>query len=162
MGVPVRATSPAAARALSQRVATTGTIDRRANTITYQTRRVELVALASPDSGPDMTWTVDGLVNPTVVIPTDAEVTVHFFNADNGTIHGWELTNTPPPYPYMAMMDAPVALPGAFAMPVSGATDQRWFGRTAQFTATNARAYYYICPVPGQAQKRMHSTLVVR
>ena len=78
------------------------------------------------------------------------------------TVFPVPLTTTPPPYPYMAMMDAPVALPGAFAMPVSGATDQRWFGRTVQFTATNTGMYYYICPVPGHAQKRMHGTLVVR
>src|SRR5438876_11690834 len=109
MDDPALATSPAAARRLSQHVAATATIDRRTNTITYHTRQVELVALASPDSGPDMTWNVDGLVNPTVVIPIGAHVTVHFFDADSGTIHGWELTTAPPPYPYMAMMDAPVA-----------------------------------------------------
>lgn len=109
-----------------------------------------------------MTWTVDGLVNPTVVLPTGAHVTVHLFNADDGTIHGWELTTTPPPYSFMAMMDAPVAFSGAVAMPVPGATAQRWVGRTVQFTASRAGAYYYICPVPSHAQKGMRGTLVVR
>ncbi len=155
-------TDPATARALSRRVAATATIDRQANTITYHSGQIALVALASPASGPDMTWTVDGLVNPTVVIPRGAYVSVRFFDADKNTMHGWELTRTPPPYPYMAMMDAPVAFPGAFAMPVRGTTARRWVGRTVRFTASSAGTYSYICPVPGHAQQGMHGTLVVR
>ncbi len=155
-------TDPAIARALSHRVAATATIDRQANTITYHSGQVALVALASPASGPDMTWTVDGLVNPTVVIPRGAYVSVRFFDADKDAMHGWELTRTPPPYPYMAMMDAPVAFPGAFAMPVRGTTARRWVGRTVRFTASSAGTYSYICPVPGHAQQGMHGTLVVR
>jgi rusticyanin len=162
MGGPVQATSPAAVRALAQRVAATATVDRRANTLTYRTRQVELVALASPEGGPDMTWNVAGLVNPTIVLPTGARVTVHVFDADPDTAHGWELTSTAPPYPPMAMMAAPVALPGAVAMPVRGATAQRWFGRTVRFTATDAGTFYYLCQVPGHAQQGMYGTLVVR
>ena len=153
---------PAIAPALSHRVAAIAIIDRQANTITYHSGQVALVALASPASGPDMTWTVDGLVNPTVVIPRGAYVSVRFFDADKDAMHGWELTRTPPPYPYMAMMDAPVAFPGAFAMPVRGTTARRWVGRTVRFTASSAGTYSYICPVPGHAQQGMHGTLVVR
>ncbi len=155
-------TDPARARALSHRVAATATIDRQTNTITYHSGQVALVAFASPASGPDMTWTVDGLVNPTVVIPRGASVSVRFFDADTDTMHGWEVTRTPPPYSYMAMMDAPVAFPGAFAMPVRGATARRWVGRTVRFTASSAGTYSYICPVPGHAEQGMHGTLVVR
>ncbi len=155
-------TDPTRARALSHRVAATVAIDRQTNTITYHSAQVALVALASPASGPDMTWTVDGLVNPTVVIPQGASVSVRFFDADTDTMHGWEVTRTPPPYPYMAMMDAPVAFPGAFAMPVRGATARRWVGRVVRFTASRAGTYSYICPVPGHAQQGMHGTLVVR
>lgn len=155
-------TDPTSARALSHRVAATAAIDRQTNTITYHSAQVALVALASPASGPDMTWTVDGLVNPTVVIPQGASVSVRFFDADTDTMHGWEVTRTPPPYPYMAMMDAPVAFPGAFAMPVRGATARRWVGRVVRFTASRAGTYSYICPVPGHAQQGMHGTLVVR
>jgi rusticyanin len=158
----VRVSTPAAARALLEQVAATATIDRQANIITYSTQQVEMVALASPDSGPDMTWNVDGLVNPTVVIPTGAHVTVHFFDADADHMHGWKLTTTSPPYPFMVMMDTPIAFPAAFAIPVSHATAQQWYGRIVQFTASVAGTYYYLCPVPGHAQKGMHGTLIVR
>ena len=161
-GGPVQSTSPSAARALSQQAAATATIDRQTNTITYHGAQVQIVALASPDTGPDMTWNVDGLVNPTIVIPKGAAVTVDFFNADTGTMHGWELTATPPPYQSMAMMYAAVALPGAFTMPVAPPTAQTWFGRTVQFTIPNPGTFYYICPVPGHAQKGMYGQLIVR
>ncbi|MCL4544880.1 MAG: plastocyanin/azurin family copper-binding protein [Chloroflexi bacterium] len=161
IGGPVTTSSPAAARALARQLTAGADVNRQTKTITYHTAQVAFAALASPDGEKDMTWNVGGLVNPTIVIPKGAQVTVHFFDADTGTPHGWELTTTPPPYPSMVMMDAQVAFPGAFAMPVSGATAQQWFGRTVRFTATTAGTYYYLCPVPGHAQQGMAGRLVV-
>ncbi|MCL4545012.1 MAG: plastocyanin/azurin family copper-binding protein [Chloroflexi bacterium] len=162
IGGAVTTSSPAAARALAQQLAAGADINRQTNTVTYRAAALELVALASPDGQKDMTWNVDGLVNPTVVVPKGAQVTVHFFDADTGTPHGWELTSTPPPYPSMVMMDAQVAFPGAFAMPVRGATAQQWSGRTLQFTVTTAGTFYYLCPVPGHARQGMYGTLIVQ
>jgi len=161
-GSAVTASTPQAARTLAQQLAGDASIDRQTNTVTYDTADVELVALGSPEGQQDMTWNVDGLVNPTIVVPEDAQVTVHFFDADTGTPHGWELTTAPPPYPFMVMMDAPAAFSGAFAMPAPGATDSQWFGRTVRFTAADAGAYYYLCPAPGHAQQGMDGKLVVR
>lgn len=162
IGGPVTTSNPAAAQALVQQLAAGADINRQTNTITYHTAQVALAALGSPDGQQDMTWNVNGLVNPTVVIPKGAQVTVHFFDADIGTPHGWELTTTPPPYPSMVMMDVQVAFPGAFAMPAPGATAQQWFGRTLQFTAADAATYYYLCPVPGHAKQGMFGKLVVQ
>ena len=161
-GGAVTTSSPAAARALAHQLAAGADINRQTNTVTYHTAQVALAALASPDGQKDMTWNIDGLVNPTVVIPRGAQVTVHFFDADTGTPHGWELTSTPPPYPSMVMMDAQVAFPGAFAMPVRGATAQQWSGRTLQFTAATAGTLYYLCPVPDHAGQGMYGTLIVQ
>ncbi len=161
-GGPVRSATPVTVRTLSTRLAATASIDRQTNTVVYGTKRVLLVALASPEGGPDMTWNIDGLVNPTVVIPQGARVTVDFFNADADHEHGWELTRQPPPYQYMTMMYAAVAQSGAFAMPVGEATSSRWFGRTLHFTASTSGTFYYLCPVPGHAQKGMYGRLVVR
>lgn len=62
----------------------------------------------------------------------------------------------------MVMMDAPVALPGAFAMPVSAATSRQWFGHTLYFVASQAGSYYYLCPVPGHARRGMYGRFIVR
>ena len=108
-----------------------------------------------------MTWSIAGLVNPTVVVPRGARVTVHVFNADGDTLHGWELTTTPPPYADKAMMDIALARPDAFAMPMSHATAQRWLGRTVRFTVAHAGTYYYLCPVMSHAHQGMYGRLMV-
>lgn len=162
MGGPVRSLSPQAVRALSRRAAVQVLVDRKADALAYRGNEVELVVLASPEGGPDMRWNIDGLVNPIVVIPRGAHVVVDFFNADTDHPHGWELTSTAPPYDYMAMMYAAVAIHGAFAMPVQRATAHRWPGRTSRFTAQHPGAYFYLCPVPGHAEKGMYGKLVIR
>lgn len=162
MSGAAQSATPQHARTLATSLAATARIDRRAGTVMYRTKRVRLVALASPEGGPDMTWNIDGLVNPTVVVPRGAHVTVDFYNADADHAHGWELTATAPPYRFMTMMYAAVVQPGAFAMPVHAALPMRWYGRTVHFTAFTPGTFYYLCPVPGHAEKGMYGKLVVR
>lgn len=162
MGGAVHSATSGSVKKLEARLAEEATIDSATNTITYHTRQVQLVALGSPEGQRDMTWNIEGRVNPTVVVPRGARVTVHFFNADADHQHGWELTTTPPPYRLMAMMYAAVARPGAFAMPVRATGSSHWFGRTLHFTAITAGTFYYLCPVPGHAQRGMYGKLVVR
>ena len=138
-------------------------IDPTANTVTYMGQTVTLVALASPDGKPNMTWEIDGLVNPTVVVRPAAQLDVVLVNTDWGYMHGFELTTTPPPYPYMAM--AGVA-PSFFLMPLPPRTAKdtataSYYTRGASFT-TPSGTYHYLCPVPGHAAAGMSGMLVVR
>ena len=138
------------------------TVDTAANTVTYAGRSVSLVALASPHGKPNMTWEIDGLVNPTVSVAPGARVTVVLVNTDWGYMHGFELTTTQPPYPEMAM--AGVA-DNFFLMPLPPRTEKdtataSYYTRTASFTAA-AGTYHYLCPVPGHAAAGMFGTLVV-
>ncbi|MDA8283362.1 MAG: plastocyanin/azurin family copper-binding protein [Actinomycetota bacterium] len=138
------------------------TIDTKTNTVTYAGRSVTLVALASPHGEPNMTWEIDGLVNPTVTVASGAQVTVVLVNADWGYMHGFELTTTPPPYPEMAMMGISDDF---FLMPLPPRTEKdtataSYYTRSASFTAT-AGTYHYLCPVPGHAAMGMFGTLVV-
>ena len=138
------------------------TVDTAANTVTYAGRSVSLVALASPHGKPNMTWEIDGLVNPTVSVAPGARVTVVLVNTDWGYMHGFELTTTQPPYPEMAM--AGVA-DNFFLMPLPPRTEKdtataSYYTRSASFTAA-AGTYHYLCPVPGHAAAGMFGTLVV-
>ena len=138
------------------------TIDTAANTVTYTGRSVTLVALASPHGKPNMTWEIDGLVNPTVVLQPGTKVDVVLANTDWGYMHGFELTTTPPPYSYMAMADVPdsfllVPLPPRTANNTATAS---YYTRSASFT-TASGTYYYLCPVPGHAVAGMFGKLVV-
>ena len=137
-------------------------IDSKANTVTYGGHSVTLVALASPDGQPNMTWEIDGLVNPTVVVQPAAQLDVVLVNTDWGYMHGFELTTTPPPYPYMAM--AGVA-DGFFMMPLPPRTGKNtatasYHTRSASFT-TASGTYHYLCPVPGHAAMGMFGKLIV-
>ncbi len=138
-------------------------INSKAKTITYGGHSVTLVALASPHGKPNMTWEIDGLVNPTVVLQPGATVVVVLANTDWGYMHGFELTTTPPPYPDMAM--AGVA-DGFFLMPLPSRTTKdlataSYYTRSSSFTTTPG-IYHYLCPVPGHAAAGMFGTLVVR
>lgn len=138
-------------------------IDPAANTVRYTTSSVTLVALASPHGKPNMTWEIDGLVNPTITVPAGARITVHLVNTDWGYMHGFELTTTPPPYPYMSMM----GIANDFlVMPLPERTTKdlataRFYARTASFTLAGG-TYYYLCPVPGHAQQGMYGRLIVQ
>lgn len=136
-------------------------ISRAADTVTYTTRRVTLVALASPHGQPNMTWEIDGLVNPTVVVPAGAEVTVDLVNTDWGYRHGFEITTTPPPYSYVPMMSTQRDL---FLMPLPPRSEKNLTGasyatESASLTL-DAGTYYYLCPTPGHAQQGMYGKLV--
>jgi rusticyanin len=138
-------------------------IDPTANTVTYMGQTVTLVALASPHGKPNMTWEIDGLVNPTVVVQPAAQLDLVLVNTDWGYMHGFELTTTPPPYPYMAMAGVADSF---FLMPLPPRTTKDtatagYYTESANFTTT-AGTYHYLCPVPGHAGAGMSGTLVVR
>ena len=137
-------------------------IDPTANTVTYMGQAVTLVALASPHGKPNMTWEIDGLVNPTVVVRPAAQLHVVLVNTDWGYMHGFELTTTPPPYPYMAMAGAADSF---FLMPLRPRTTKdtataSYYTESASFTTTPG-TYHYLCPVPGHAAMGMFGKLLV-
>lgn len=131
-------------------------------TITYASTEVDLVVLGAPGNRPGMFWQVDGLVNPTVVVPAGASITVHFADDDPGHSHGFEVTTAAPPFPKMAMMASRVAAPGALIMPVPAPRGGSWYGATIRFRAPRPDVYHYLCPVPGHARQGMWGTLTVR
>ncbi len=158
VGQPI---SQADALALGAATPAGATVDPTARRITFGTREVRLAVLASPPDGPDMTFRIAGLVDPTIVVPAGATVTVQFVNADSDTSHAWLLTSAQPPFPFMAMMSAPPAFAGAFAPPLGDPTSAGLPSETLTFTAAAVGTYAYLCPVPGHAQQGMHGTLQV-
>lgn len=153
--------SPAEATSIGNAVPAGATVDRAKNVITYSTKDVRFAALGSPQGGPDMTFRVAGLADPTIVVPVGAQVSVQFINADIDTSHAWLLTAAQGPFSYMAMMATPVAFAGAFAAPLGELTSAGLPGETISFTAATPGRYTYLCPVPGHAQRGMSGSFVV-
>lgn len=139
------------------------TIDQKNNTVTYTSGQINIVALASPSGKPDMTFEIDGLVNPTLVAPQNSNVQLTVVNTDPDELHGFEITRTNPPYSVMPMMNINNDF---LLMPMPHPTTK--FAATAQYYSRSGQlalqpgTYYYLCPVPGHAEKGMYGTLKIK
>ena len=96
--------SPAQVTALGSQAPAGARIDRAANTITFTTGSVRLAAVASPAGGPEETFRIAGLVNPTIIVPAGARVSVQVINADPDTAHGLVITASGGRPSWMPMM----------------------------------------------------------
>ena len=157
VGQPI---SQAEATALGAATPAGATVDPAAKRVTFQTSDVRLGVLASPPDGPDLTFRIAGLVNPTIVVPRGATVTVQLVNDDPDMSHNWALTAAQAPFSFMTMMTGP-AFAGASSAPLGDPTSAVLPSETFSFTASAAGTYTYLCQVPGHAAQGMYGTFQV-
>jgi rusticyanin len=154
--------SAAQATALGSQVPAGAQVSKAANTVTFTTTTVRLTILASPAGGPDETFRAAGLVNPRIIVPAGARVTIQLINADPGTAHGLVITVGDASISWMPMMTARPAFTGSAQWFLGNPTTAGMHEGTLTFTATTPGTYHYLCPVPGHAQKGMTGTFTVR
>ena len=135
-------------------------VDACADRITFSKPAVTLVIEAVPKTNPDMTFRIAGLVNPTVVVPRNAQVSMEYINADSDEAHALVITRTQPPFAFRPAVQP--AFPGSAAGPIGDPTTAGHGARDLTFKATASGTYQYLCPMPGHAQMGMHGTFVVR
>ena len=153
--------SPAQAAALGSQVPAGARIDQAARTITFTTHSVHLAAVASPAGGPEETFRNAGLVNPTIIVPAGARVSVQVINADPDTAHGLVITATSGRSPWMPMMTDRPEFTGSALWFLGNPTPAGMHTGTLTFTAADPGTYHYLCPVPGHAQKGMTGTFTI-
>jgi rusticyanin len=153
--------SPAQATRLGNQVPAGASVDRAANQITFAGTSIDFAVVASPAVGPDETFRIAGLINPTIVVPKGANVSIQLVNADTDTAHGLVVTTSGARSSWMPMMANPPAFPGAALWFLGNPTSASMHTGTLSFTVGAAGTYQYLCPVPGHAQKGMVGTLVV-
>jgi rusticyanin len=154
--------SAAQATALGGQAPVGAQVSKAANTITFTTTTVHLAIIASPSGGPDETFRVAGLVNPRIIVPAGARVTIQLVNADPDTAHGLVITASSATNSWMPMMTDRPAFTGAALWFLGNPTSAGMHAGTLTFTAAALGTYHYLCPVPGHAQKGMTGTIVVR
>ncbi len=159
-GVAPTAVAPDVASRLGAAVPAGATADRPSNTLTFSGVAVDLVVLAAPSDGPDETFRVAGMTNPTIVVPRGAHVTVELVNADAGMPHDWLVTTAAPPYPDAMMMGPPLAFDAATPT-LAEASKTAMLATVVTFDAGTPGRYTYLCSVPGHAQEGMYGALVV-
>ncbi|HVX23366.1 MAG TPA: sulfocyanin-like copper-binding protein [Acidimicrobiales bacterium] len=153
--------SPSEAAAFGNQIPRGAVVDRSANRVTFTTSPVNMAVVASPAANPDETFRVAGLVNPTLVVPRGAKVTVTFVNADPDTAHGMVVTTTGTSSKWMPMMTASPAFPGSALWFLGNPTPAGMHSGTLHFTADAPGTFEYLCPVPGHAQKGMFGSFIV-
>ncbi len=154
--------SAAQATALGSQVPAGAQVSKTGNTITFTTAQVRLTLLASPAGGPEETFRAAGLVNPRIVVPAGARVSIQLVNTDSDTAHGVIVTASDARASWMPMMTARPAFTGSALWFLGNPTSAGMHEGTLTFTATTPGSYHYLCPVPGHAQEGMAGTLTVR
>jgi rusticyanin len=153
--------SPNQAAQLGDQVPANATVDRTGNTLTFSGTTVQLAALASPAGGPDETFRIAGMVNPTIVVPVGANIAIEIVNADGDTAHGMVIAHPGSASSWMPMMTGSAAFSGSAVWALGTPTQAGMHAGTLTFTASAAGTYQYLCPVPGHAQKGMAGSLVI-
>lgn len=154
--------SAAQAAALASQAPAGAQVSKAANTVTFTTSTVKLAVVGSPSGGPDETFRVAGLVNPRIIVPAGARVTIQLINADSDTAHGLVITASNPTASWMPMMTAQPAFAGSALWFLGNPTSAGMHEGALAFTAATPGTYHYLCPVPGHAQKGMTGTFTVR
>ncbi len=131
------------------------------NTLWFGSGAMTLVVYASP-ADHDMTFVVQGMINPTIHMPTGARVTLTMVNMDSGEYHTWSVTTQAPPYISSGMMGG--GMMSGTMMGTSSLAPMSGMGMWSQqmgFTA-QAGSYWYVCAVYNHAASGMYGHLVVR
>ncbi len=152
--------SPAEATRLGDEAPSGATVTASANRITFTGTSVRLVVLASP-SMPAENFRIAGMVNPTIVVPSGAKVTVEFANADSDMAHGLVVTADGAASSPAPMMTAAPAFSGSAFWFLGETTSAGMHAGTFNFTASVPGTYQYLCPVPGHAEDGMAGSFVV-
>jgi rusticyanin len=154
--------SPATAAGLGTQVPAGAQVNKATRTITFTTTRVRLAVVASPAGGPDETFRIAGMVNPTITVPAGARISVQVVNADPDTAHGLVVTASGAASSWMPMMTTTPAFGGSALWFLPNPTSAGMHTGTLAFTASTPGTYHYLCPVPGHAQKGMTGAFVVK
>jgi rusticyanin len=154
-GAPGPRVTPAQAAQLGNQVPAGAHVNQAARTITFTTGSVHLAAVASPAGGPDETFRIAGMVNPKIIVPAGAQVSIQVINADRDTAHGLVVTASQDQSSWMPMMTSRPAFRGSVLWFLGNPTAAGMHTGTLTFTAATPGSYHYLCPIPGHAQKGM-------
>ena len=160
-GAPGPRVSPARAARLGSQAPAGASIDRAGRTITFTSRNVSLVVLASP-AMPAESFRIAGMTNPAIIVPAGAHVSIELVNADSDMAHGLVVTAAGAARSPMPMMTAAPAFPGSALWFLGNPTAAGMHAGTLTFTAATPGTYQYLCPVPGHAEKGMAGVFTVR
>jgi plastocyanin len=145
---------------LGSQVPAGATVNTAADRVVFHAGDVSLVVVAVPSvSGGE--YQVAGLVDPTLVVPVGARVSIELINTDTDVAHGLVVTTMGAATSSMPMAADVAAFPGAAVWFLGDPTMAGMHAGTMTFTASAPGTYQYLSPPPGQARNGMAGTLIV-
>lgn len=131
------------------------------NTLWFASAAMTLVAYGSP-ADHDMTFVIQGMVNPTIHMPSGARMTLVMVNMDSGDYHTWSLTTQAPPYSSSGMMGSGGMMSGTM-MGTSSLGPMSTMGMWSQQMSLTPQAgsYWYVCAVSNHAASGMYGQFLV-
>lgn len=137
-------------------------IDKGSNTIKFLGSKITIPIIASPENASMYSFGVYGLVNPTIIVGKNAQITIQLINRDDDMYHGVMVTVENPPYPYMRnMMFNQLAFKNSYVVPLPLGVDNKYPKSSTTFIADKMGNFYYICQVLGHASKGMYGKFIV-
>ena len=148
-----------AALAAAQKKQTPGAVSADGRTLTFTQKTVHLVAVTGPEN--DMlSYRVNGLRNPTLVVPHGAALTLLFVNTDDDMAH--DIRFGPALTIYPNAMNAYVKT-SAGTPELAHQSEAVLHGEEVTLRMPDAPGVYsYVCTVRGHAQGGMTGKVVVR
>ncbi len=132
------------------------------NSLWFGSDSITMVVYGSPASH-DMSFVIQGMVNPTIHVAAGARVTLTMVNMDSGDYHTWSLTTQAPPYSSSGMMGSGgmmmSTMMGTSSLGPMSSTGMMW-SQQMSFSA-RAGTYWYVCTVSDHAASGMYGEFVV-
>jgi rusticyanin len=138
-----------------------GPVNTTGHRITFSGKSVHLTVIASPSGGPDDTFRIAGLVDPTIAVEAGSRVSIEVINADADAANGFVVVAKGSAAALMPMLSATPAFSGSALWFLGNPTSAGMHVGTLSFTASRAGNYHYLCPVPGHAQAGMAGSFIV-
>ncbi|MDE1871137.1 MAG: hypothetical protein KGI06_02765 [Candidatus Micrarchaeota archaeon] len=142
---------------LGSMIATESSASVSNNTLYFNGSDVRMVVLMGPmgKNQSMYSFVIDNLTNPTLVFQKGARVTMFVVNIDTDASHSLTVVDEDPPYSYGMMPMMMYSYASSMMLPPNS---NEYFGQEVSFSA-NGDAYY-ICTVPGHAQKGMYGRII--
>ncbi len=154
-GITVTGTQPktlsVAAAAAADKTATHGMVSPDKKTLTFHGKTVRIVAHSGP-ANDMLSYRIDGLRNPTLVVPVGATIKALFINTDDDMVHNMR---------FGLQHSGPAPSVGTPNLPHKTETAFHAADVTLRVPAKPG-TYYYFCTIPGHAPGGMWGKVSVR
>lgn len=135
--------------ATAEKTRTNGEIDQANNTITFNQSKIQLVVRTGPED--DMlSYRIQGLRNPTIIVPENATVKVLFVNVDDDMPHDFRVGRDNPPF-----SPRPDTSNTEGSDKLKPTANDKFHAQRMSFQMQGKSNLYYFCSVGSHAQKGM-------